>query len=205
MWIEFVILNSIMEGLPTKENREQDLIKKLESFYFLPTGSIVDIICVYKKIKPATIVDIFHDPDYPEEYFHQDVASVAETLKSLGLPYSIETVSVDEEFEEAHIIIAQNKEKLEKVKAASVNAEKGWDRSIGEALGYPQTAIEAFINGTTTKPSELPEEVRDSDHIKFLGFLLSRDHWQEELEEVRKRADMVRQTAPDLYNKIVKK
>ena len=208
IWIQkvyFDILNLIMEGLPMKENKEQDLMRRLESFYFLPSNSIVDIICVYKKVKPATIIDIFHDSAYPEEYFHENVASVEEILRSLSLPYFIEIVSLDEEYEEASIAIAQNKESLEKVKVANASEEKDRDNLLGEAMGYPQTAIAAYIKGNTMELSELPEEIKNSDYIKFLEFKLSKDHWQEEIEGVKKRADTIRQTDPNFYNKIIKK
>jgi hypothetical protein len=51
--------------------------------------------------------------------------------------------------------------------------------------------------------ASLPEEVRDDDAMAFLNFRLSRGHWQEELKEVKKRAEVIRMTTPELYEKIV--
>jgi len=45
--------------------------------------------------------------------------------------------------------------------------------------------------------------VLSSDYIHFLDFILSKDHWQEELEFVKRRAEEVKRLAPDLYAKII--
>ena len=74
----------------------------------------------------------------------------------------------------------------------------------GRVLGFPDSAVSVFKKDELLmSEEELPREVKESDYIKFLNFRLSRDHWQEELESVRHRAEMVRTHFPGLYDRIV--
>ena len=50
---------------------------------------------------------------------------------------------------------------------------------------------------------KLPKEIAEQDYIAFLKFVLSKENWQEELETVKKWAEAIKTTDPDLYKREV--
>jgi hypothetical protein len=96
-----------------------------------------------------------------------------------------------------------------------------FERRKGELLGFPKTAVDAFVNSIAlekkTSPEtrlfaselqiateELPSDVRSEDYMAFLGFMLSREHWREELETVKKWAQAVEEADSALYQRMVR-
>jgi len=81
------------------------------------------------------------------------------------------------------------------------------DREIGLTLGYPETAVEAFVSGDELDYRELPkEEIRKltkEGTSKFLDFHLSKDHWQEELNLVKRQQALIKEKFPNLYKEII--
>jgi len=45
----------------------------------------------------------------------------------------------------------------------------------------------------------LPEEISSAEYMAFDTFVLSPDHWQEEIETVKKWAETVRKLSPVIY------
>ena len=77
-------------------------------------------------------------------------------------------------------------------------------KARGLALGYPKTAISAFINKEVIEIKDLPKQIRESKEIKFLNFRLSKKHWRKEFKFVQKRANTIKKLSPKLYAKITK-
>lgn len=87
-------------------------------------------------------------------------------------------------------------------------------KNLGRLFGFPQTAIEAYVkyakdgfqdkNEFMMKRSEIPEEIRNKDYFAFVGFGLSKEHWQEELETAKKWAAEIQKLSPTLYAEIVR-
>lgn len=97
------------------------------------------------------------------------------------------------------ILIGNTPAELKKLELAWVS---GSHKLIGEAMGIPQTAIDAF---TGKRPrldlNTLPDEIKNSEAFIFMPTqILSADNWQEELKIGQKRADFIKRVSPLLYN-----
>jgi len=181
----------------------------------IPNIDKANITLLTKKLKPATFFDLeyfpFRDATYPLAKWRADTERLTSLFDSLSFPiYVADTkswkspVSEDSIGKTFHVGIDQ--EHLDQLLAALRNPSfSESNRATGLALGYPATAVEAWSSKprTTIYKKDLPPEVRDSDVIKFVGFALSRDHWQEELEQVKRIAAAIHETDPKLYHSII--
>lgn len=71
---------------------------------------------------------------------------------------------------------------------------------IGQALGYPATAVQAFIRGKSL-PIDFPD-VKRHPAWPFLNFRLSADHWLAELAQLGEKVALVEQVFPNLCQEI---
>lgn len=93
---------------------------------------------------------------------------------------------------------------LEKQDSSSIDNRD--DRSFGHIYGFPATAVDAFGDEAKTVKwdhKELPREIREGEVLPFVHFILSKDHWQAELAEVEKWAQVVKKVSPGLYERII--
>ena len=67
----------------------------------------------------------------------------------------------------------------------------------GKLLGIPTTAINGFNSKNTITSSNLPPDA--IAEFKYANFIPSNDHWQEELEIIKKSNAAVRKIAPELF------
>lgn len=94
----------------------------------------------------------------------------------------------------ADILIANNEETLSKLKEG---VERMNHRQIGEALGYPTTAIEVFDKqDEKIFIDDLPPEVAYSEVGQLTFFALSKDHWQDELRVVAEWVEALKKLSP---------
>ena len=195
-----------MENFIKKEELIKESIREITSLDFMGNQDKVDIILTYKQFKPAGKIELFFKPgykSYSEQDFETNIEKVEKIFKDLSLPYELE-ISKEKDFHIAVFYIGKDSECRDRIKRAF--SEKDNDRKdliVGKELGYPSTAIEGYRNRKIKKFNSLPEEVRNSEYIKFLNFQLSEDHWEEEFETVKERADELQKISPDLYQKIV--
>ncbi len=109
-------------------------------------------------------------------------------------------IKVGEE-EQISFMIGSNNEKFERLSSA---VQSGNERSIGLALGYAPTAVEAYCgNGELMDVTKLSEEVFFSEAFAFNPGRLSADHWQEELAYYQKWVDYVKKVSPIIYKKMM--
>lgn len=106
-------------------------------------------------------------------------------------------------------MVGQGLEKLNQLKEAW---QSGKNEEIGRALGYPESAVDAFIKGEVLDIGEdlksLTKEERkalkEEEVFKFLTFGLSKNNWREELELVRRYQKAIKEKSPKIYNEIIK-
>lgn len=178
-----------------------------------------DLILVVLDEKPAAWLSLEHrfykeealeeKPKILERLSKEKIAT-KKVLDKLGLVYE------DEAFEEEeqktynigyHFSISKDPEKLARLTKARD------DREIGLSLGYPRTAVDAYVNGTLLDYEELrkslPQErlqaLQKEGVFKFLDFHPSKDHWQEELEIARKRLALIKEKSQKIYQEIIEK
>lgn len=203
---------------PNIENSEA--LYTLENFEHLSDGGKIDIIAVYKGLKPASIIGM-HRGDSPEYIFENKVTEFQDTLHKLAIKFII--TAADPKNEHIEFLIGKNDENLKELSNAYYSTfertaedyspesfqkfQRTREQRIGYALGYPHTAVDAFVDPDqgSIEEDELPEEIQKSDELKFVNFILSRDHWQEELEYARQKAELVKEIAPEIYNRTVAK
>jgi hypothetical protein len=77
------------------------------------------------------------------------------------------------------------------------------ERKKGLSLGFPETAVDAWVSKDLIDQKELPEEMRNSLEYAFVDFRLSRNHWQEEFELVKERAHKIQELAPKIFESVI--
>lgn len=75
---------------------------------------------------------------------------------------------------------------------------------IGRLLGYPKTAVEAFLTGSMLPVDAVPaftDEVNEAD-MRLLGHRVSKEHWQKEVLYLTKFGTYLRSVSPKLYESL---
>ncbi len=193
------------------ERKEIELIEKLP----LSCEDRSDVMLLYLKEKPAAFVEIsrriYKDKEESEalNQVTREKDRFQETLEKLKFPYQTKEFKEEEEKTRNlghYFYIGRDPEKLSRLLEAIKNKD---DKEIGLSLGYPESACDAFVNKTTIDYSELPKEERKrilkEGTLKFSPFYFSRDHWQEELDLVKKWQQLIKEKSPNLYEEMVKK
>lgn len=147
------------------------------------------------------------------EKFAREIKEIEKVLDKLGFNYESSGLETEEHEEElATVSFSVLVSKSEKYLTEFVEANRrGLDERIGLLLGYPQTAVEAFEADKTLNfevffrglSRKKRKNLRKEGILNFLGFQPSEQHWREELEEVRKIQDLVKERAPGLYKEII--
>lgn len=105
--------------------------------------------------------------------------------------------------EELEILIGHTQEDLD----ALVTTWRGNDdKALGTALGFPETAVEAFEDRKKwADDNEIVKELsqEEIELMKFKLFRLSADNWREELSKIKPRADFIKRVSPKLYDKLM--
>lgn len=80
------------------------------------------------------------------------------------------------------------------------------DRKFGLMMGYPETAVKAFVGDpgyTKITSDDLDEEIQNQEYMAFGNLTFSKEHFEEELDVVKKWAEVVKKKAPKVYDIIV--
>jgi len=169
----------------------------------LADQEIADILLTRDGFKPAAIVEVSYPlhATFSRKEFHIKISDLRKILQKLGLSYRLHTNYPKNAREVTrYSYVAKDRKKFKKIIAAE--AEKNIRKrrlQLGALLGYPTTAIEAFANGKALH--RLPAIAAKKKESKFINFRLSR-HWQKEFEHAKKRAELIKQIAPELYRRI---
>jgi hypothetical protein len=203
-----------------QEELPRETIGAIESAPLDPVEKM-ELILVKTNRKPVTDIE-FVGPVWREEEeaipFDMDqVKKVEESLRAMGFITEIRTPYKDEGYavreyegapeipmnrERAGIYIGNSKEALENFHQAVMSID---DRALGRFFGIPETAIDAFVGDENERlyRQDLPDEIKQSDIYPFIHFVLSKDHWQEELEVIKGDAESVRRNSPKIFTEYV--
>lgn len=214
-----------LENQPEEDRLSPELIERIEEFPSrdLPIYDKIDILLVRSGAKPSAVTNLgrgeiaeigdLHGefPSVPKE----KIEKISNFLSELGLLYSIgspENIENQELQENGSIIIlrrqtidifmAMHQSDLDKLVTSIRSCD---DEKTGEALGYPDTAIEAYVKKDSRYEdrAELPQEIKESPYYHFIRFALSPDHWQEEIKTAQKWADVVKTNSPRLFEEFI--
>jgi len=197
--------------------RETEAAKKLaDAIFILPltVDDKVNLILTRAGLKPASNLDIVistRDEEGKKEHINvQQLEEIMDLIKQSGLPHVIaekqitdeKSITEDNEEKPYHrerieVLIARTTQELERLQAA---LESGSDEQIGQALGFPEGAIQAFLG---KKPAldlkSLPEAMLKSDAMLFSSPTLSAENWQEEIEAGQKSSEYIKKISPEIY------
>lgn len=143
------------------------------------------------------------------EKMKKELEETKVVLEKLGLNYRSSNIELKDAIAGFSVEVAKEKEILNEFTKACDEED---DQKIGNLLGYPKTAVESYntkeaLDFEIFFKKELSEEERkklkESEILNFIGFQPSRKHWKEELEEVKKDQEIVKEKAPCLYEEIV--
>ena len=204
-----------IEKLP-ESNRRERLLSELDNTLFTYQDKI-DLVLVLEGLKSVCSIEIVnpaktaYEPDSENEYiknteeFNKSLNMLEELLKELDLPYHKTTGHSEEKpGEPAHdfvdFSVGKNQESLEALKKISAEPdEKKKQAEYGRIFEIPPTAVEAWATGRIKNIDTLPDEVKESEMFNFIYFAPSEDHWEEELEFVKRRVETIKILAPSLY------
>lgn len=140
-----------------------------------------------------------------EAEFSQNIASIRSLLDELGLVSKLSGPVEDRGVYGFSFLIAPDAITLERVTRADESKD---DRAFGLLMGYPETSVTAYNTKDAMGHEELPKEelvrIRGENLEHFLRFTLSRAHWRDELEEVRKNQRLLKEKAPRLFQELIR-
>ncbi len=175
--------NETEDKFPDLSAYQQKMITNFEN---LEIGSFpsAELMLIFLGYKPATEVALAPWNDPPEK--------VVKTLRDSGLIAGIKNYKDVNGKKFAIVAVAKDKETMERLKKAEADADH---EEYGRLMGYPDTAIDAFMH----KEKLLPEVDYPEKNDKTLDFKLSKDHWQEEIKVIKKWSQAIKQYSPKIY------
>lgn len=198
----------VQEKSPEK-NRRDTLLTELKDFEIITNQDRVFLLLVLEGLKSACDIQLVNPdrPLYKKEADYQDrnleykraISKIEELLQRFRLPYTLEYYRDEGRYPCENAIFEIGKDEASLQASRNVHSVE----EQGRVLGIPDTAISGFIDERVIENDSLPDSVKGSDYFHFIDFRLSEDHWQEELEFVKRRAEQVKQLAPELYSQIV--
>ncbi|MEI7765117.1 MAG: hypothetical protein WCI93_00860 [bacterium] len=189
-------------------NEELNLInnienKKIENLEQLPCAdeSKVELLLASQGLKKATDFTFFEFEKVTEEVLKK----TEEVFKEFGLFYIKNTRELTEIQRWKEYIIGKNKEEV-------LLFQKLWNqdddfgeeaKKKGELLGFPKTAIDAYIKKETISRFDFPEEIKNKDFLAFGNIAFSKDNYKEELKTIEVWAEAIKRMDKDLYLRMV--
>jgi len=187
------------EGFNQIPNEEEIVHQKISVIEKIPTGVAPrgEVILVLLGEKPAVEMYITN----------KDNASKAvEDLRNIGLFAEIsEKPREYHNPDSADILVANSQEILDELK--QTNSYEHHER-YGELMGYPKTAVDAFIGKDGAERLSTEEQKKLLDIMPdILGgtFAFSKEHANEELAVIKRKIKLLAQKAPELFYDLYKK
>lgn len=197
------------------ENQKMEEKEKIELIENLPLDyqGRMSLALLYLKKQPAILAEVSRRIYKGEEkevlnQLDLEKEQVIKSLEKIGFVYWVKKFKIEEE--KTHNLgykfsISKNPENLSRLLMAIKNRD---DKEIGLALGYPESACEAFVNETLLDYEKMPKEEKEKlikqGASKFIFFHLSQYHWQKELTLIRNWQRTLKEKAPRLYEYAIK-
>jgi hypothetical protein len=194
----------MFEQLNHENNQEhisEDLERKINLLKDIKCGidPRVNMVLVLLGLKPATTLDLFT--------WNEDVDSVKSKITEAGLFYDeIQSPPFTNKKRTATLAIGSTKDLATKTAIGFRDPNK-YHKELGEYMGYPKTAIDAFLGIT----KRYDEEIGDQDEIfkskeipmSKVGFALSKENYEEEIKVAEEWMKAIKEFTPDLYEEIL--
>jgi len=205
-------------------NKAEAIQSQLEDFPIFGDQDKAYLVLVSEGLKKVCDIEIYnpvkaaykkeHEGDYEKNTreFEKSIERLKIILKEYNLPFSLKREYMEAEgdnpgYDAATFDIGKDQESLDAL--VEINKEPNdeiREAQRGRMFEIPDTAIKNWIRGGNFKDHlTLPEDVQGSEYFHFIDFALSEDHWEEELETVKQRAETIKRITPQLYEKIISK
>jgi len=199
------------------ENTDNTFEKQVEVLEdsFLDSGKKLDMaLLLILEEKRACQVGSFkilegenkHVAEETIQEFTKDFEETRRILDDMELPYFVkQKPGDDDDFFGFSILTAKNEGDLKEVVEADKNGD---DKKFGIMMGYPQTSVDSFnTEGAFDWESELPleqvQKLKEEGVTPFINFMPSKEGWENELELVRERMNIINSKFPKLYAEAV--
>lgn len=200
--------------LDTTNPAVQAAIQQLEDDPTIAPKQKALVLLVADGLKPSTWQQIHSEKWAEGDVQHTLPSQRWDTLigifNGLGLHYVTRSFLDDATFvqpkdgphmwmEITNIFLASHPGKAEEL-ARAVHARD--DEAIGKALGFPATAIEAYVNKETIPFSDWPTstDAVDANSMKFLNHMISKENWQQEIAYLPQFANRVKELSQKIYD-----
>ena len=204
-------MGNIESNFENKEFQEEEKLRTIEEA-LIDSGKKLNLALLVLEKKEAAQLgnfDVVESDQHREELddeFTEESQAIKELLNELGLEYSLKDVHEDNGIMGFSFLVSRNLENLEKFKKAS---EEGDDKMFGMLAGYPETAINAYqtegaFDFHEGLSSEELKKLEEEGLMPFIGFMPSKAHWEDELQEVRRQQQLIKEKMPRLYDELIK-
>lgn len=188
-----------------EKEKEKSFVERIEKLDFWDDQR-TNLILSWKGLKPANDFIIgFKYPARSDTELESLCVQTEELFSDLGLLYVRNNNFQHDDEGMRNYFIAKNKENLTAIQNSDYEKRANAEQT-GRLLGFPQTAIEAYIQGDEflMRTEDFPTGIRREEYMAFLSFRLSKAHWQDEIFIIKKWAEEIKNTDLVLYNREVK-
>jgi len=222
---EFEIKNK--QEIPSENKKLEEFqneIIKIPEGLSLSSQDRMNLVLTHSGEKPCSAIEIDYFGKNPLDDIkktEEEVDRLREVLESNGLEFSIlESEEEEDGFDqkEFKFLISKDREKLDELQKA---LEEEDEEIIGKLYGFPDSAVEAFVQGWEEGKTgetmldekewwrnlsiEDQEKLTEEGTLNFRNFKFSKEHWEEELRELKRWQDIIKDKAPDLCQEIEEK
>jgi hypothetical protein len=194
----------LLEKEDLGQERESALVRRIEELNVFDSERI-NLILVWKGVVPtANFIIAAQNPPLSAEEQDTLCQKVETLFTDLGLTYIIKADYRGHENGNRFYQVAKSGEILKEFIHIDFSDRTNYER-IGLMYGFPQTAAHAYAQGPhfLIRDEDIPAKIKSQDYMAFSKFWFSKDHWQEELETVKKWAEQIRHTDPKLYERMI--
>lgn len=173
----------------------KNAVRKLEESHEIIPQHKANVLAVALDLKPAGTIDTLPLSEGQIERINQ-------MLSELGLFFSDGNI----ESHNLHYFVFGNTP--ETIADAMQVMFRGGedDEGYGRAMGFPESAIDAYsrkTDGDSLLEHEEKERLLTDEEKKFLGFRLSRENYEQEIEWVEQMIAAVKKYSPKIYSQIM--
>lgn len=191
----------------------QRTIEDLASIEFIPAIDKAHILLVASGDKPSMHTALFTEPTSLTKDIQQpDIDSMDRLIRiitDLKLKYKLETQVSTEPVNETEMhstrILFCIARRMSIVNQLVSARKKGDSQREGLLLGFPKSAVDAYIGGSVIEISSWPISTVHvtADEMKFLNHMISKNNWKNEIEYLPKYARITRHISQKIYDQCV--
>lgn len=188
-------------------------IQDLEQFSGLLWGEKADILLTAAGLRPTTMSHLHSEKYTSDEMILRvdpdEIRILENILRALKLSFHTRRRVIDQGHEKPtfHEVVDFFIAKSDELARALKQAVLDWDEKlIGLTLGYPRTAVEAYIDedlllDMNKHPVSTPEVSEQNMHL--LAHRLSSNSWRDEVKYIENSGEVLKKLSPVIYDKLM--